>query len=113
MAIKLLSETPITMAELKEDLQKIKQRDGELNFRAGKTEEYLNLFVEIDAKKAQEIRKKLGNLNIPRLREEHITKVIDIMPKTADELKTVMSAFTITIDNANIQKIVDVVKEYA
>jgi len=112
MAIKVLSETPITMAELKEDLQNIKERDGELNFRAGKTEDYLNMFVEMDVKKVQELKQKLVDLNIPRFREEHVTKVSDVLPKTLDELKILLSGFTITVDNANMQKIVDVVKDY-
>ena len=47
MAMQILSENPISMVELKEELEKTRKRDKELNFRATKTEEYLQKFVEI------------------------------------------------------------------
>jgi DNA-directed RNA polymerase subunit F len=47
----VIKETPITIVELKEEIEKIKKRDGELNFRATKTEEYLGLFVALPKKK--------------------------------------------------------------
>ena len=40
----ILNEEPMSMAELKEELDKIKKRDKELNFRANRTEEYLQHF---------------------------------------------------------------------
>ena len=43
-SLKILEEVPVTLVHLKEDLQRIKKRDEELNFRANKTEEYLNTF---------------------------------------------------------------------
>ena len=70
----IMSETPVTMAKLSEELEKIKKRDKELNFRAAKTEEYLNQFVK--AKKADELVEKINKLNIPRLREQQITKIM-------------------------------------
>ena len=113
MATKIISETPITMAELKEDIKNIKERDKELNFRSQKTEEYLNLFVEISDKQAKEIKEKIEKLNIPRLKLEHIVKVVDIMPQSVEEAKSVLSAYPITITNENLKKIVDVVLQYA
>jgi DNA-directed RNA polymerase subunit F len=112
MATKILSETPISMTDLKEELQKIKKRDGELNFRANKTEEYLGLFVTLTPEQAKELKEKLAGLNIPRLKEEHILKIIDIMPSTIEELKSVLSGYTITVNNDNMKKIYDVVSNY-
>ena len=40
--MQIVSETPINMHQLKNELEKIKKRDKELNFRANKTEEYLH-----------------------------------------------------------------------
>jgi DNA-directed RNA polymerase subunit F len=107
----IVSEAPVTMAKLKEDLEKVKARDGELNFRAGKTEEYLNQFVSIDSKKAEELMKKIEALNIPRLKNEHMIKITDLLPKTADELKTILQGYTVSVTKENMAKIVAVVNE--
>ena len=108
----VLSEKPISMAEVKKEIGKIKARDKELNFRSNRTEEYLNIFVKLDDKKADELKQKLEKLKIPRLGEEHIVKIIDILPKTVDELKIVLQAYPLTITKENMQKIADAVKDF-
>lgn len=110
---KLLGEKPISMIELKQELDNIKKRDKELGFRAGKTEEYLNHFVKIDAKQAEELRKKLEGLEISRLKEEMIIKIMDLMPTTVDELKTILQSYTANINKKDMDSIVGAVAEYA
>jgi len=111
MAIEIVSEKPISISELKQELEKIKKRDKELNFRAVRTEEYLQHFVT--SKDSAELAKKLEALKIPRLKETHIIKIIDIMPKTLDELKTILQGYTITVNNENLKKIVETVSKFA
>lgn len=113
MAIKIISETPITMSELKEDLKKIKERDKELNFRAQKTEEYLNMFVELKPGDIKEMKEKIEKLSIHRLKPEHIVKLADVMPQSVEEAKSVLSAYPITVTNENLKSIVDVITSFA
>jgi len=108
----LIKETPITIVELKEYLKTIKKRDEELNFRAGKTEDYLNHFVTIKPKEAKELVKKLKELDIPRLKEEHIAKIIDLLPDHPEEVKSTLQGYTITVTKENLKKISDVVSEF-
>lgn len=108
-----ISETPITMAELKEELKKLKKRDIELNMRANKTEEYLNKFSALDSKKATELTKKIVSLNIPRLKENHIVKIIDLLPKTVDDLKLILQGYTLTVSKDNLSKVIGAVKDFA
>lgn len=108
---KVITEKPLTMAEVKELLKEIKKRDGELNFRANKTEETLGEVLKIDFKTAEEIKKKLTDLNIPRLKDVHIAKIVDIMPRTVDELKVVLQGYTATVNNDNLKKIADTLNE--
>ena len=106
----IILESPITLAELKEELAKIKKRDGELNFRANKTEDYLNNFIEdTDLKKAKEVKKSIEELNVNRLKPEHIVKIVDLMPKTIEELKVIMQAYTLTLTQDQLKKIVDAI----
>lgn len=109
----IISEKPITLTELKQEIEEIQKRDKELNFRVGKTEEYLSHFMILSKAKEDELIKKLEKLNIPRLKDIHITKIVDIVPKTVDELKIILQGYTITVNNDNIKKIVDIIKEFA
>jgi len=108
----IVNETPVNMVQVKEELNKIKKRDKELNFRAIRTEEYLNQLVELDAKNAQELYSKIEALNVPRLRDIHIHKIIDIIPATLESLKVVLQGYTLTVNNENLKKIINVVNEY-
>ncbi len=110
---KILNEEPMSMIDVKQKLTEIKKRDKELNFRANKTEEYLGQFVEISAKQAEEIKAKLGKLKIPRLKDIHIIKILDTLPSTPNELKTILQGYTITLSADNLKKIADVTKEFA
>lgn len=107
MVSEIISEQPITASQLKEELIKIKQRDKELNFRAIKAEEHLD---NISTPKHQDtLFDKIIKLNISRLKEQHICKIIDIMPATIKDLKVVMQGYTISLNNENMKKIVDII----
>jgi len=105
-----INETPISMYELKKELEKIKKRDKELNFRATKTEEYLQQIVSF--KKPDELCGKLSKLKIPRLKEQHIKKIIEILPTQVSDLNVVLQGYTLTVNNENSKKIVDAVNSF-
>jgi len=109
----VLSQTPISMAELKEELEKIKKRDKELGLRAQKAEEHLNQFAKLDSKKAVELKDQIEKLKIPRLRDSHIVKIVDLLPKTVEDLKVILQGYALTVSNDNLKKIVEVVRKYA
>ena len=113
MTGEIIAETPLSMADLKEELESIKKRDKELNFRAAKTEEYLKQFVALSISKKNELADKINKLKIPRLREQHISKIIDLMPKKTDSLKVILQGYTLTISNENLKSIVEVINKVA
>lgn len=110
MDVQIISETPINTQQLRKELEKIRKKDNELNFRANRTEEYLHQVANV--KSAEGLFDKLMKLNIPRLRENHIHKIIDIMPATVNELKVILQAYTITVNNESMKKIVDTINEF-
>lgn len=109
----ILEKTPLCIVELKKELAAIKKRDTELNFRAARTEEYANDFARLSLKDADELAKKLRDLDLPRLKEEHIKKIIDLLPVNEKQLKIILSGYTLTVSGENMKKIMSVVKEYA
>jgi DNA-directed RNA polymerase subunit F len=107
---KIISEIPISISELKQEVAKIKKRDAELNFRVGRTEEYVNIFETPEEKEA-ELIKKIEELNIARLKREQIIKIADLAPRHLEELKTIMQGYTVTMSEDNLKKIIDIIKE--
>lgn len=112
MEPKTISQAPITLAELKEEVEKIKQRDKEPSIRITRMEDYLNAFVEISAQQGKELHSAISKLAINRLKDEHICKIVDLLPKTANELKLLMQGSAVSLTNDAINKIVETVNEF-
>jgi len=106
----ILSEEPITLAEVKKKLEAIKKRDEELTYRSGKTHEYLKQ-IPIESKKTKKLMKAINELEIPRVRAEHVVKIVDMMPKSVEELKIILQGFTVTVSADNMKKILSVLSE--
>ena len=68
-SIEIISETPISMIELKDKLNEIKKRDNELTPRANKTLDYLNQFSKT----------KIGDFN--KLKEYSIKYSLSMIRK--------------------------------
>ena len=112
VSIKLIQETPISLPEIKEKLHEVESRDKALSFRANKVNDYLNKLVKFESKQSLELRQKLISLDIPRLKERQMIKIIDILPEDLEDLKAVFIGEVTTITQENMEKIVDAVKPY-
>ncbi len=111
-SIKLIQENPISLPEMKEKLHEVESRDKELSFRSNKVKDYLNKIVKLDKKTSLELKQKLISLDIPRLKDRQIIKIIDILPEDLEELKAVFTGEVTTITQENMEKIVDAVKHF-
>jgi DNA-directed RNA polymerase subunit F len=67
-------------------------------------------FVTVDAEKAKEMREEIEGLNIIKLKDSYIVKIIDFLPKDAAELNKVLSE--VSFDADEIAKIVNVAQKY-
>jgi len=84
-----------------------------LNYRAIKVEDYLNNSANAPyAKKFDELFEKLAKLELPRIKDIQIKKLIDIGPKNLNDVKIILQGYNISLSNENVQKILDVFKEY-
>lgn len=109
--LNILKEEPLSLTEAKSILAKIKERDKELGFRAAKTEDYLNQFARLSEKQNAELYKKIEGLQIPRLKDGHIKKIISLLPKTVDDLKLVLQGYTLTLKEESLKKIMETLTE--
>jgi DNA-directed RNA polymerase subunit F len=113
MTHKVVSESATNAAEVKKMLESIKERDKELGFRAQRTLDHLESIGTLSQKKAKELETALAKLEIPRMKESHIHKLIDVLPKTADEVKLILQGYALTVTNENCKKIADTIAEIA
>jgi DNA-directed RNA polymerase subunit F len=107
--IEVIKEVPLTMAELKDKLSQIK-KNHDLSFRATKALEYLNTFAKQKPKDAEEMKKKIQDLNIIRLKETHIVKIIDLEPKDADSLKAILATENVTLRPEDMKRVIECVQ---
>ncbi len=110
--IHVIKEIPVSLAEMRQKIEEIKKRDKELNFRAKKTDEYLNLASKQKFQKAEELKKDLQKLGIERLKPTLIVKLMDILPKDMDSLRAIFSNESLSLKEDDYSKILNVVKEY-
>ncbi len=111
-SVQLIEEKPISMAELKEDLKEIKKRDPELSFRTAKVSEALESVKVLKMKDAAEVIKAITKLEIPRVKEGHIVKIVDLLPTNVTELKNIFQSYTVTVTNENCEKVLEILAEY-
>ena len=112
MKHEIIEQEPVNLNEVKEELENVKKRDKELNFRAQKTMEYVQQTAKLGKDKADELKKKLEGLKISRLKEIHIQKIIDILPTKEEDVKVILQGYNLTLTKENCKKIADVVKGF-
>ncbi len=111
--LKIIEEKPINLSQLREEIKDIKKRDEELGFRTAKVSEQLEVVKIVKEKEAEEIFAKLEKLNVPRLKDVHIHKIIDLLPGSMVELKNITTGYALTVTNDNLEKILAVISEYS
>ena len=78
------TRTPLSMPEALEYINSEKNKE---------LKSFIKKFHKFDENKAKELRNKLEKLDLIKLNEKHISKLIDFLPKTKEELnKTVTDA---------------------
>ena len=73
-------------------------------------ESFIKKFSKINAGKSEQLKKELTALGLLKLKQEHITKIIDILPEDAPDLNKIF--VDISLDEDETNKILEVVKKY-
>ncbi|HTY44042.1 MAG TPA: hypothetical protein VMC80_02270 [Patescibacteria group bacterium] len=92
----------LSMAEASEYIKKLESESEVVGF--------IKKFTKITPKEAKEIRKKINELGLMKIREENISKIIDILPEDAQDLNKIFADISLDEDETN--KILDTIKQY-
>jgi len=90
--------TPLSMQEALEYV-----KDAEVK-------SFIKKFTSLNEKKAKELREKLVGLELIKLNEGHISKIIEILPEDKDELSKVLP--DANLDENETNTIISTIKEY-
>ena len=110
---KILEQAPLALREVHDALEQIKERDKELNFRAQKTLEYIQQVGPVKPAAAKKLFKALQELEGARLKDVHCQKLIDLAPKTAEEVKVAMQGYSVPLSKDAFGKIAELIAEHA
>lgn len=69
---------------------------------------FVKKFVEIDSETATAIKEKLTALDLLKLKDEQIVKIIDFLPTNEEEVAKICSG----LNEDEIKKILEIVKEF-
>lgn len=95
-------ERPITMAE-------VISLAGDSD-KAEEIKKFIKNFNKMDVEKALEMKEELKALDLIKLKDEHIVKIVDFVPKDASELNKVI--IEVSLDSDEVAKILEVTGKY-
>ena len=70
---------------------------------------FIKKFTKLTPKNAKELRKKIEELDLMKVRAEHIVKIIDLMPENQEDLNKIFGG--ISLDENETKKILETIKE--
>ena len=99
----------LSMAEVKETLSKYPQSED--NKRVKDVLEYIKKFSKAKPEKIKEIKKALNELNLLKLKPKHIAKILDLMPEDIEDVRKIFVGEDVTLDQDEINAILDSIKK--
>jgi DNA-directed RNA polymerase subunit F len=100
MVIKELK--PITMAEAREIL-----KDSETD-KAKSADLFIKKFTKLSPDEARKMFDAMKKLNIEKLKDEDIVKIIDFMPQDPEDLRKIFIGSDINLEQDEITKILEI-----
>jgi DNA-directed RNA polymerase subunit F len=101
-------ETFVSMAKVRDILEKIKEK----NYEQKLAHEHVKKFAKLEAKKADALVKELSELEMRKLKDEQIIKIVDLMPTDVDDLKVILSKAQVPFKEEELVKIIEIVKKH-
>ncbi|RMD67231.1 hypothetical protein D6817_02160 [Candidatus Pacearchaeota archaeon] len=98
----ILNKKPVTLAEAREIVEKLDE--------AEELKHYFKRFTKLTLEQATKLKEELQNLNNAKLKEEHIVKIVDFLPKEREELNLITADANLSEEEANA--ILEIVKKY-
>jgi DNA-directed RNA polymerase subunit F len=98
----VLNKKPLTLAELK-SYGKHFEENKVVN-------DYLKTFTKLTKEKADKLMEEVRALNSPKIKEENIIKLADMLPEDAEDINKIFLEVSLSEEESNA--ILNIVKQY-
>ncbi len=71
---------------------------------------FIKKFIELKTKDAETLKKNLEELDLMKMKAEHISRIIDLLPEDATDLNKIF--VDVSLDEDETKKILDKTKEF-
>ena len=95
---------PLTMAEASQILGSLEE-----NEKSKEAKSFIKKFSKMDGKKAKQLEEELTSLDLIKLKDKDIVKIVDLLPEDAQELNKIFTEVSLDADETN--KILETVKK--
>ncbi|HDI12617.1 MAG: DNA-directed RNA polymerase subunit F [Hadesarchaea archaeon] len=106
---RVVKEKPVPLAGVLEILEK-KKKKGDLEYSQRLTYDYAQKFVKLDSKKAEELKEEL--LKIEKIREHQAVALVDLMPKTKEDVELIFSKERTRLEEDEVKKVLEIINKY-
>jgi DNA-directed RNA polymerase subunit F len=97
----IIERKPLSMVEAREYMDK----DSGTEIKG-----FVKKFIVLKPEKAKKLKEKIRSLDLLKVKEEHIAKIIDIMPETGEDLNKIFS--DVSLDEDETKKLLETIKEF-
>ncbi len=95
----------VTLVEARELLKKAETD------KAKAVSDFIKRFTKLSASDVQKLRKALETLDIIKLREKDIVKLIDYKPEDAEDVRKIFTGSEFSLDHDEITKVLEALKQ--
>jgi DNA-directed RNA polymerase subunit F len=93
---------PLSLAEVKELVGEVDEKKD--------LKDYIKRFGNLSKEDSVKLGEEVRGLDNMKVKEEHIVKIVDFVPKTAEELNKIFT--DVSLDEEECNKILEIVKGY-
>ncbi|HLC50838.1 MAG TPA: RNA polymerase Rpb4 family protein [archaeon] len=108
--MKVLDSTPVSMAEAKEIMSE-REKKGELIYEQKLALEHLKRFTKLSESDAKKFIEEL--FSIIRMSPETAVQIVNLLPKTPDEIRLIFTGERFSLKEEEIEKIIALTKKYS
>ena len=105
----VIDTKPVSMAEAKQ-IMTSQEKDKELTYEQKLALEHLNKFTVLDAAEAKKLLEEVSG--VLRMSDETKIQILNLLPKTPDELRMIFTRENFSLKENEIKKILEIIKKY-
>jgi len=109
--MKVIDTKPVGMPKAKKVMiSREKDKDKELTYEQKLALEHLKKFTKLKSAEAKKFLEELSG--VLRMSEETKIQILNLLPKTPDELRMIFTRENFSLKDGEIKKILEIVKKY-